>query len=239
MCQKFPSIIINISNFFIFLYSIETADTNMSAISYLDVEHQDFVTQLFEFYEECDSECYRLDCDDTNYFTRMRYKPSEGNLAFAAYLPNEPSVKVVSKEMLTFAQFASIILSTFGTWFGISVMTLNPFQLKSIQKSHCKVRTDSFPKTPPGESGRIPSHHMGSSIPSHQIVTRSAFGSMIQRLTPSVSNNWLPSDRSHFLGSRTPLASTNSFHVQRRVIDLSSRVKNIESFVNETRSRME
>lgn len=208
----------------------------MSAISYLDVKDKNFVNQLFEFYEECDIECHRLDCDDINYFTRTRYKTRNGNLAFDAYLPNEPSIEVISKELLTFAQFASIILSTFGTWFGISVMALNPFKLKSFQKSYCKVRTDSFPKTPPSDGGNISAR---------QMVTKRTFGSrMIPQLTPSVGNNWLPSDRSRLLGSRTligsgtSLASTNSFHVQRKVIDLSSRVKKIESFVNETRSRM-
>lgn len=197
------------------------------------------MNQLFEFYEECDSECHHPDCSDTNYFTRTRYKPSNGNLAFDAYLPNEPSIKVISKEMLTFAQFASIILSTFGTWFGISVMALNPFKLKSFQKSNCKVRTDSFPKTPPRGDGKISSHQMASGISAHQMMRRSAFGPrMVQPLTPSVANNWLPSDRSHLLGSRTSLASTNSSHVHRQLIDLSSRVKIMESFVKQTRSRM-
>lgn len=49
-------------------------------------------------------------------------------MAFHAFIPSEPSIKVTSKEILSKTEFISFILSTFGTWFGISVLALNPFK---------------------------------------------------------------------------------------------------------------
>lgn len=188
--------------------SIESEARNQTALSYLDVQNLSVVQELFQFYSVCDKECERFDCDEFIYFTRPNYKPRSYNLAFDAYLPFEPSIKVVSKEQLTFAQFASIILSTFGTWFGISVIALNPSRLKTLKKNGCKnVRTDSFPST--------------VSDGNHQ--------------QPPVGTIGLVSRIGHHHQTLIKMRKDGDLLMRKQVVSLTQRINKIERFVNNNR----
>ena len=60
---------------------------------------------------------------------------NDKGLEFFTFIPSEPSIIVKSKEILTMTEYISFVLSTFGTWFGISVLALNPFKINIKRKN--------------------------------------------------------------------------------------------------------
>ena len=71
----------------------------------------------------------------------MLIRLKDSGLGFNAFIPSEPSIKVTSKEILTTTEFVSLILSTSGTWFGISVLALNSFNFKKKKVEGVQVFT--------------------------------------------------------------------------------------------------
>lgn len=50
-------------------------------------------------------------------------------MSFIVAVPREPSYKINFQIKLTVTEFIIYVLSCFGTWFGLSVVSLNPFAL--------------------------------------------------------------------------------------------------------------
>ena len=63
---------------------------------------------------------------------------NDQGIAFHTFIPSEPSIKSKSQEILTTTEYVKFILSAFGTWFGISVLGLNPFTSKNQKRTEPK-----------------------------------------------------------------------------------------------------
>lgn len=132
--------------------SIESNQTSDDrVISYLDLMNKSVSNRLFELYEDCQSVCNRPDCHEEIVFTRVS-EESHPTLAVKVNLPTEPSVSVHFYPILTFPAFLTYFLSCFGTWFGLSVVGLNPFipltgyieaKYKSKQTNATQVKKDT------------------------------------------------------------------------------------------------
>ena len=112
--------------------SIEFKAVDDRILSYIDVMNQTVAKLLFESYEKCGNKCKRYDCNEITTFSRIQFRrgPHFGQEILS---PIEPSVIVIFKEVLQTAEYMTYVLSCFGTWFGLSVISLNPvINLKSL-----------------------------------------------------------------------------------------------------------
>ena len=66
-------------------------------------------------------------------------------------IPEEPWINVVYKPIMTSTEYVTYVLSCFGTWFGLSALTLNPFSIGSKLLRQWRVRhIGDVPLTPNG-----------------------------------------------------------------------------------------
>lgn len=66
-------------------------------------------------------------------------------------IPEEPWIDVVYKPIMTSTEYVTYVLSCFGTWFGLSVLTLNPFSIGSKLLRQWRARQiGDVPVTPNG-----------------------------------------------------------------------------------------
>ena len=95
--------------------------------------------------------CRQIDCIQGHLFNRISIQSAIvgnsvqnvtefGNLGIFVYTPTEPSVNVTFMPNMESAEYATYILSCFGTSFGLSVFVLNP-----VKQS--RVIINSFNKT--------------------------------------------------------------------------------------------
>lgn len=113
--------------------SIETEWVEMGHMSYNDILNESVVAVLPKLKEECDQACRSPDCDEVTYFTRT-FDESNDKLAVKVSIPSEPSFQIEYKPILSFIEFMVYILSCFGTWFGLAVLSFEPVQLYNRYK---------------------------------------------------------------------------------------------------------
>lgn len=108
--------------------SIQTTRTNLKAVSYLDIVNDEIRRKTFRFLNECNEHCFRKDCAERTTFNRISHQTSE-KLRLQVMIPEEPWINVIYKELMTSTEYVTYVLSCFGTWFGLSAITLNPFTI--------------------------------------------------------------------------------------------------------------
>lgn len=113
--------------------SIETKHRNMTPLGYEDVLNQTILNELIDSYQSCQSDCIRPDCDEVTTFTRVS-STDQNHLEMVLNVQNEPSIGVQYQPVLSFPEYFTYFLSCFGTWFGISVIALNPFKHERVEK---------------------------------------------------------------------------------------------------------
>lgn len=111
--------------------SIETEAKNQSVLSYLDVTNETIAQMLFKYYNDCDNYCRKKDCRERSTFSRVLVQPKNYFLIRIG-TPVEPSVTVSYKPIIQFPEYLTYLLSCFGTWFGLSVISL--FQMSTKTK---------------------------------------------------------------------------------------------------------
>lgn len=80
----------------------------------------------------CDSECRQEPCHIT--YTKSNMVVTVHDIAqFIVKIPPEPFTKVTCHPSIRLIEFLVYILSCFGTWFGISVLGLNPLKFISAK----------------------------------------------------------------------------------------------------------
>ena len=113
--------------------SIETRNRNITPLSYSDVMNETILNELIESYKVCSDECARPDCNEVTTFTRVA-SSDQDYLEVILNVQNEPSIDVQFQPVLSFPEYFTYFLSCFGTWFGISVIALNPFKRERVEK---------------------------------------------------------------------------------------------------------
>lgn len=95
--------------------------------------------QLNKIERGCSRVC-GLDCEWTRFISYVTSEPYHGVIRFMMNVPRDLAIEVQSKPFLDFAEFVVYVLSTFGTWFGLSVLGLNPFQGHFKRLTRTKIR---------------------------------------------------------------------------------------------------
>lgn len=95
-----------------------------------DLENETFAKQLKGIEDECFGQCDQNDCDDS-YTLSQILKEEKANggegLSFMVNAPRQPSYTVIHRPLMPITDYLVYVLSCFGTWFGLSVLSLNPF----------------------------------------------------------------------------------------------------------------
>lgn len=103
-----------------------------------DLRNESISRQLIEVEEECHEICNKPDCEDIITLTRGSYdyirpenvdNPSKQGLEFEISVPKRPVIAIIYKEKISITEFLVYVLSCFGIWFGLSVLSVNPFRL--------------------------------------------------------------------------------------------------------------
>ena len=130
---------------------IQTEKIDNNILSYDDVIQQNISGKLFKFFDMCNKKCRQIECIERHLFDRISIQSAIvansaqnvtkfGNLGIYVYTPTEPSVNVTFIPNMESAEYATYLFSCFGTWFGLSVIVLNP-----VKQS--RVVINSFNKT--------------------------------------------------------------------------------------------
>ena len=99
-----------------------------------DIANETFSEIVEEIVKNCSRACAQPDCKDSYTFSQiLKEEGSEGNdteLEYMIEAPSRPSFIVTHRPLMPFADYLVYVLSCFGTWFGLSAMSLNPFSKK-------------------------------------------------------------------------------------------------------------
>lgn len=89
------------------------------------------VTKLLYRYErKCQSKCKQVGCTLSYTITQVTKDPNNDLMTFNIMIPQLPSYTIKFRPRMQFIEYFIYVLSCFGTWFGLSVLSLNPFQKK-------------------------------------------------------------------------------------------------------------
>lgn len=108
--------------------SIELTPTDMRSVSYRDIADEHIRFSLFKFYNECSELCHRKDCNERSTFNTINYVRSS-NLRIRVMIPREPWFHITYKTIIAKTEYIIYMLSSVGTWFGLSAINLNPISI--------------------------------------------------------------------------------------------------------------
>lgn len=83
---------------------------------------------LYRYERKCESKCKRVGCVLSYTITKVTKDPNNDLMTFNIMIPQLPSYSIKFRPRMQFIEYFIYVLSCFGTWFGLSVLSLNPFQ---------------------------------------------------------------------------------------------------------------
>lgn len=83
---------------------------------------------LYRFEKWCTNRCRQLGCKLSYTITRVTRDPDNEVLTFNILVPQLPNYIITNYPRLPLIEYFIYVLSCFGTWFGLSVLSLNPFR---------------------------------------------------------------------------------------------------------------
>ena len=123
---------------------IQDTPMNMKHISGEDLENETFALQLKKIEETCDWQCRWPACEVEYHTTRIQKEERGRDSVFSIIVqaPGAPSITVRSEARQAFREFAIYVTSTFGTWFGLSILNFNPKSIRLIWEKKGSKRTE-------------------------------------------------------------------------------------------------
>ena len=136
---------------------IETSPSNKNIINRAQIENRTFSAILTKLEKDCTSKCSQPNCVSRLTLSSLLKEDDymEGGISFLINVPKSPSFFVIHQPHQDITDFLVYVLSSFGTWFGISVMSCNPRiimeEYREWRKNHnrsTRVRTMSLDSDP-------------------------------------------------------------------------------------------
>ena len=107
---------------------------DMKMLNPIDLENKTIARFVETSFEKCDSRC-KIKTECLTQFSRttlQEYK--ERFLTLSSMLPTVPHMSLYAAPFLNLVQYIVQIGSSFGMWFGLSIISLNPMKWKFCQK---------------------------------------------------------------------------------------------------------
>lgn len=124
---------------------------NYKHVNNLDIADPSVTKELVNIENICNTLCSRPDCRDVLTMTKIGYDyPKKENspemipLRFEVLVPTKPVLQIVHNVKISWTEYVVSVLSCFGIWFGLSILSVNPFNLtitlasKASPKSRAK-----------------------------------------------------------------------------------------------------
>jgi hypothetical protein len=119
-------------------------EMRMNVLKYQHLTNEDLLNQstaatVMQIENECLRLCRQPDCEDDVTLTKGSYdyireedlKDADSQfLEFEISVPKKPKILITYKEKVSWSEFLVYLLSCFGIWFGLSVLSVNPFTMK-------------------------------------------------------------------------------------------------------------
>lgn len=109
---------------------------NYKHVSNIDILNPKITATLVNIENECAKMCFKPDCYDILTMTKVFYdypkkekSASDIPLSFEVLVPTKPAIKIVHSVKVSWTEYVVSVLSCFGIWFGLSVLSVNPFSL--------------------------------------------------------------------------------------------------------------
>ncbi|KAI1304140.1 hypothetical protein HDE_01914 [Halotydeus destructor] len=102
-------------------------------VSRLDFRNETF-SQLFEdIYVHCQEKCAQLECDMTWTLTEASREQYFAGTTFQVVVSRKPSFEIKHDALTTLQAYVIYLMSCVGSWFGLSVLSVNPASVVSQQ----------------------------------------------------------------------------------------------------------
>lgn len=85
---------------------------------------------LYRFERKCAKQCNRKGCAISYTVTHVTKDPNNDFMTFNVLIPQFPNYFIKFHPKLSFIEYFIYVLSCFGTWFGLSILSLNPCNYK-------------------------------------------------------------------------------------------------------------
>lgn len=120
-------------------------DPTIRHVTNEDLENNESMNkELITIESTCKLICRKPDCDDQFSLTKTEKEESKNksssSLTFEVSVPRKPDFSIVHRERITWNEFLVYVLSCFGIWFGLSVLSVNPFNLIDEKNEENKAR---------------------------------------------------------------------------------------------------
>ena len=109
-------------------------------------------SMLYRYERKCQSQCKKVGCKLSYTITQATKDPNNDYLSFDVNIPQLPNYIIKFRPKMDFIEYFIYVLSCFGTWFGLSILSLNPFRAKlwtvheSSTKRRKSVQSDHYMK---------------------------------------------------------------------------------------------
>ena len=117
--------------------------SNLTHFSSRDYRDQFMRSKTFKLNEVCESECRRQTCNSgysITYTQGFLDKDLGNTLRFHLATPSAPMTVIRALIKLDITEFLTYLSSCFGIWFGVSVFSLNPMNIKFKEKKSMQTR---------------------------------------------------------------------------------------------------
>jgi hypothetical protein len=114
---------------------IITKPSKLIHFSSEDYKDENIMNETLKIRDECDGQCKRLSCyyDYSVAVTSAYLDKKSPHMTFRLSSPTSPTTIVSSLISLDFTGFLIYVTSCFGTWFGISIIAMNPLHIGFVQ----------------------------------------------------------------------------------------------------------
>jgi len=114
-------------------FVLEENNLDIKHISPIDIENDTFIAHLEKMEADCYSKCRQEQCLREYYATSLQ-KHESGEFDFFSILvnaPQSPIVEVTNREVWTIEDFFVYASTIISIWFGVSILSLNPSNIKN------------------------------------------------------------------------------------------------------------
>ena len=118
-------------------YELLTERYNMTVVNQEDISNPENGSMIADIFDRCRRSCTFRPCADGFTVTQTASQLSSRPLiGISVLVPVDPAIAVFAHPTMTFVEFYSFLCSCFGTWFGVSFMSIVSCKLFRRKQKH-------------------------------------------------------------------------------------------------------
>lgn len=114
--------------------TITRYSTNKKHLNTDDIANSTIKFLLSTIEVKCSQRCAQRDCYEFYSLTRTEREPLGKSFSITVNIPKEPSFEMKFLEKISLTEYLIYVLSILGTWFGVSVINVNPFRVNTYRR---------------------------------------------------------------------------------------------------------